>query len=369
MNKQKSLFLVIINMMFGAFAIAAPTVSSEFYGKLVPEKKIRIYTLTNSNGMEAKLMPFGATLVSLKVPDVNGNFADVLLGYNRLVEYVRDKNYFGCTIGRCAGRIENAEFKLDGKLYKLTPNDGNNHLHGGNMGFSKQLWSASTFKKKHSCGIEFDYTSKNGEEGYPGKLNVKVTYTLTDDNELKIDYEARTDKKTVVNLTNHTYFNLAGQIVGSTILDHILMINADHYTPMGNGIPTGEVKKVDDTAYDFRKPLPIKTNIKKIDSFDDNFILNKKFPGQLSFAAMVQEPTSGRVLEVFTTEPAIQFYTCNFRNSIRGKWGNMYKKYSGFCLEAQHYPDSPNRPSFPSVVLKPGEVYRQTTIYKFSVQR
>jgi len=348
--------------------IASTVLKSEPFGRLVPNKKVKFFTLTNENGIEAKLTPFGATLVSLKVPDANGNFTDVVLGYNRFVEYVRDKSYFGSIIGRFAGRIANAEFKLDGKEYKLTANDGKNHLHGGVMGFNKQLWKASTFKKKRSCGITFSYSSPDGEEGYPGNLDVKVKYTLTNDNELKIEYEAKTNKKTIVNLTNHSYFNLAGQGNGN-VLDHNMMINADYYTPMENDIPTGEIKKVESTGLDFRKSLPIGTNIKKVGGFDHNYILNKKYPGELSLAAKVQEPVSGRVLEVFTTEPAVQFYTCNFPNSIRGKWGSMYKKNNGFCLEAQHYPDSPNKPSFPSVVLKPGEVYRQTTIYKFSVQQ
>ena len=370
MARRIILLFILITVILGFSvytpAMASPALTSALFGRLVPHRKVKIFTLTNENGIEAKLSPLGATLVSLKVPDANGNFTDVVLGYNRLVDYVRDKSYLGCTVGRFAGRIANARFKLDGKEYKLTANDGNNQLHGGVMGFNKALWDASSFKKKHSCGVTFSYSSPNGEEGYPGKLKVKVTYTLTDDNEIKIDYEATTDKKTVVNLTNHSYFNLAGQDKG--VLNHNMMINADCYMPMEDGIPTGEIKKVEGTDLDFTKPLAIGTNIKKIGGFDHNYVLNKKSPGELSLAARVVEPVSGRVLEVFTTEPAVQFYTCNFANSIRGKGGNMYKKNNAFCLEAQHFSDSPNKPAFPSVVLKPGEVYRQTTIYKFSVQ-
>ncbi len=359
------LFVLIVSVCKSA--IASPLLTSEFFGRLIPKKNVKIFTLTNENGIEAKLIPLGATLVSLKVPDANGNFADVVLGYNRLVDYVRDKFYLGCTVGRFAGSIANAEFKLDGREYKLAANNGKNHLHGGFMGFNKALWKASPFKRKHSCGVVFSYTSPAGEEGYPGKLKVKVTYTLTDDNELKISYEATTNKKTIVNLTNHSYFNLAGHASGK-VLGHKMMINADYYTPAENDIPTGEIKEVKGTDLDFREPVPIGARIEKVGGFDHNYILNKKSPGELSLAARVIEPVSGRVLEVFTTEPAVQLYTCNIAGGIRGKAGNMYKKYSAFCLETQHYPDSPNKPSFPSVVLKPGKVYRQTTVYKFSVQ-
>jgi aldose 1-epimerase len=370
-NKNILLIVLMAAILISPTCISkaiSSEVRTEWFGKLIPDKNVKIFILTNKSGMEAKLIPFGATLVSLKVPDSNGQFTDVVFGYSNLASYVKDNSYFGCTVGRFANRIANAEFKLDGSLYKLAANNGKNHLHGGIRGFNKVLWKGKTFKNKHSCGVTFKYSSPSGEEGYPGNLKVAVIYTLTDNNELKISYEATTNKKTIVNLTNHSYFNLAGHAAGR-VLNHKMMINADHYTPAdADYIPTGEIKKVEGTDLDFREPMAIGSRIEKVGGYDNNYVLNKTRPSELSLAARVVEPVSGRVMEVFTTEPGLQFYSCNFSNTVKGKGGTVYRKYGGFCLEAQHFPDSPNKPYFPSVVLRPGEVYRQTTIYKFSVQ-
>jgi aldose 1-epimerase len=371
MTDKNILLIVLAAAILISPACISEAISSEvttgLFGRLVPDRDVKFFTLTNKNGVEAKLIPFGATLVSLKVPDKDGKFTDVVLGYDNLAGFVKDQSYFGCTLGRFANRIANAEFELDGTKYKLAANNGKNHLHGGIKGFNKVLWQGKKIKTDKRCSVAFRYLSPSGEEGYPGNLKVTVTYTLTDDNELKISYEATTDKKTIVNLTNHSYFNLAGH-AGGDVLKHKMMINADYFTPAENYIPTGEIKKVEGTDFDFRSPVPIGERIEKVGGYDNNFILNKSSLGQLSLAARVVEPVSGRVLEVFTTEPGMQFYSSNFLHGVKGKGGAVYKKYGAFCLEAQHFPDSPNRPYFPSVVLQPGEVYRQTTIYKFSVQ-
>lgn len=323
------------------------------------------FTLKNKSGMDAKFTSFGATLVSLKVPDKNGKLADVLLGYDDLAGYVNDNSYIGCVVGRYANRIAGAKFTLDGKEYKLPANDGENQLHGGYKGFYKANWNA---KRLNDHSMEFKYSSPDGDQNYPGRLDAEVTYTLTDNNELKIEYKATTDSATIVNLTNHSYFNLAGHGSGD-VLNHILMINADFYTPAGDdGIPTGEIKKLAGIDFDFKQPETIGSRIEKVGGYDNNYVLNKSFPCQLTLAAKVIEPVSGRVMEVCTTEPGMQFYSGNFLNGIKGKNGAVYYKYGAFCLEAQHFPDSPNRPYFPSTVLRKGETYHQLTIYKFSNQ-
>ncbi|MDP2933453.1 MAG: aldose epimerase family protein [bacterium] len=339
------------------------------FGKLSQNKDIEFFVLKNKTGIEARLISFGAALVSLKVPDKNGKFADIVLGYDDLAGYMNDKCYFGCTVGRFANRIANAKFTLDGREYKLIANDGKNHLHGGIKGFNRAPWQAESFEDSDGCGVIFKYLSPDGEEGYPGNLDVTVTYTLTDDNELKVGYQAVTDKKTIVNLTSHSYFNLAGHNKGS-ILSHLIQINADKTTVVDSGcIPTGQIKSVKGTEFDLTESKPIGENIGKLGlGYDFNYILNKSSPEELSFAAKVIEPQSGRIMEIFTTEPAVQFYTGNFLNDVAGKAGALYKKHEAFCLETQHYPDSPNRPSFPSTVLMPGETFRQLTAYKFSVQ-
>jgi aldose 1-epimerase len=329
---------------------------------------IETFTLKNKHGIEAKVISLGATLVSLKIPDKNGKFADVVLGYDNAEDYMKDKCYFGCTVGRFANRIANAKFSIDGKEYKLANNDGKNHLHGGIVGFNKVLWKSKPFNNNTDCGVVFEYLSPDGEESYPGNLKAVVKYTLTDNNELSISYEATTDKKTIINLTNHSYFNLAGHNAGD-ILSHQIQINADKFTGFNAELlPTGELCPVKGTAFDFTQTAVIGKNISKTGiGYDLNYVLNKKTAEELSFAAMVIEPLSGRQMEIFTTEPGVQFYTSNFLNGIAGKSGTIYQKHGALCLETQHYPDSPNQPNFPSPVLLPGKIYRHLTVHKFSV--
>jgi aldose 1-epimerase len=348
-------------------------VTKQPFGKTAAGEDVNSYTLTNSKGMEVTITDYGATVVTLKVPDRAGKIADVALGFDSLDGYLKDNNpYFGAIVGRYGNRIAKGVFVLDGVKYTLARNNGDNSLHGGNKGFDKAVWKA---KEGPGESLELTYLSKDGEEGYPGNLSTTVTYTVTDNNELKIDYNATTDKATVVNLTNHTYFNLAGQGEGD-ILGHEMTINADRFTPVDAGlIPTGELKPVEGTLFDFRKPTAIGARINDKDQqllfgkgYDHNFVLNRAGDG-LSLAARVTEPKTGRIMEVLTTEPGIQFYTGNFLDgTIRGKGGKVYPQRGAFCLETQHFPDSPNQQSFPSVVLKPGGRHQTTTVYRFSAQ-
>ena len=350
-------------------------IKKEDFGKTPDGTNVELYTLSNSNGMRVKIMTYGGIVVSMEVPDAAGKTSDVVLGYDNLDDYVKNNPYFGCIVGRYGNRIGAGKFTLDGVEYKLAINNGPNHLHGGLKGFDKVVWKAEQLKDADQVGLKLAYTSKDMEEGYPGNLDILVTYTLTDKNELKIDYEATTDKATPVNLTNHSYFNLAGQGSGD-ILAHELMLNADRCTPVDEGlIPTGELLPVEGTVMDFTKPMAVGARIgsdyeqiKFGGGYDHNWVLNKE-GDELSLAAKVYEPTSGRVMEVYTTEPAIQFYAGNFLDgTITGKEGKVYKHRYAFCLETQHYPDSPNKPDFPSTIISPGEKYATTTIYKFSVQ-
>ena len=366
-------FVVVLMIAITCTGQSKPEIAKTPFGT-ADGKGVEIYTLANSKGSEARIMTYGGTLVSLKVPDKNGKFSDVVLGYDSLADYQKATAYFGALIGRYGNRIGKGTFSIDGKEYKLAINNGVNHLHGGLKGFDKVVWTASPSFQADGAHLELTYLSRDGEEGYPGNLNVKVEYVLTENNELKIEYSATTDKPTVVSLTHHSYFNLAGAGQG-TILDHQLTLNADRFTPTDSGsIPTGELRSVKGTPFDFTKATAIGSRIEQIDEqlkfgngYDHNFALNKD--KALSLAATVYEPTSGRVMEVFTTEPGVQFYTGNFLDgSIKGKSGQNYPRRSGFCLEAQHFPDSPNRPKFPSTVLRPGKTYTQTTIYKFSVR-
>ena len=345
------------------------------FGKTPDGQEISIYTLTNSKGVEARIMTYGGIVVSLKVPDKNGKLGDVVLGYDDLDGYAKNNSpFFGALVGRYGNRIAKGKFSLEGHEYKLATNNGENHLHGGLKGFDKVVWKGQESNGKDGPMLTLTYLSKDGEEGYPGNLSVTVVYTLTNNNELKIEYSATTDKTTVVNLTNHSYFNFAGS---GKILDHQMMINADRFTPVDTGlIPTGELKPVKGTPMDFTKPTAIGARIGQQDEqlirgngYDHNWVLNKG-AAQLSHAATVYESTSGRVMEVWTTEPGVQFYTGNFLDgSITGKGGQVYHQRTGFCLETQHFPDSPNKPSFPSTTLKPGQKYSTTTIYKFSVRK
>jgi aldose 1-epimerase len=351
-------------------------IKQEPFGMTKDGKPATLYTLRNAKGMEAKITNYGGIVISLTAPDRNGKFADVVLGYDNLAGYLAKTPYFGCIVGRYGNRIAKGKFTLDGQTYCLATNNGPNSLHGGIVGFDKVLWKARPFESPDGPALELRYTSKDGEEGFPGTLKVKAVYTLTADNGLRLDYTAKTDKATVVNLTQHSYFNLAGQGSGD-ILGHQVVINADAFTPVdATLIPTSEIRPVKGTPFDFTKPHAIGERINGADEqlklgggYDHNWVLNKAFDKQLSLAATVTEPKSGRVLEVWTTEPGLQFYCGNFLDgSITGKGGKVYKHRYGFCMEPQHYPDSPNKPLFPSVILRPGDIYTHSLIYKLSVQ-
>jgi aldose 1-epimerase len=344
--------------------------ASRQFGKTPAGETVDLYTLKNAKGMEADISTYGGVIVALKVPDRSGKMGDVVLGFDDFKGYLLPPPYFGALIGRYGNRIGHAKFTLDGKEYTLAKNDGDNTLHGGLKGFDKRIWKATPVG---GASLELRYVSKDMEEGFPGNLSATVVYTLTDDNALKIDYTATTDKDTVLNLTNHSYFNLAGEGQGD-VLAHKLMIDADRYTPVDKGlIPTGVLAKVEGTPLDFRQPHAIGERIDSKDEqlisakgYDQNFVLNH--PGDIgAVAARVTEPTSGRILEVFTTEPGLQFYTGNFLDgTIHGKGGKVYAKHAALCMETQHFPDSPNKPNFPTVVLKPGATYHTTTLYRFS---
>ena len=346
----------------------------ERYGAMPDGAQIDILTLRNASGMEVRAITYGGIITSLKVPDRNGQTADIALGFDSLAGFLTPHPFFGAIIGRYGNRIGAATFTLDGATYTLAKNNGPNNLHGGDKGFDKQVWNAQAVAGRNA--IEFTRTSVNGEEGFPGNLAVRVTYELTDKNELVVDYFATTDKATPVNLTQHTYFNLAGEGSGD-ILGHQLTINADRYTPVNDTlIPTGELAPVQGTPFDFRQPTAIGARIndanpqlKNGQGYDHNWVLNRSGDG-LQLAARVVEPTSGRTMEVTTTEPGLQFYAGNFLDgTIKGKSGHVYGKRSGFCLETQHYPDSPNKPEFPSTILRPGQEYRSKTVFTFGVAR
>jgi len=352
----------------------ATIVKGEF-GKLADGTNIDIYTLKNRRGVEARITNFGATVVSLSVPDARGRMADVVLGYDNSQSYAEDTFYIGSIQGRYANRIAGGNFTLNGTSYTLARNNNSNHLHGGIRGFNKVVWRVMESNAANGARLKLMYLSRDGEEGYPGNLRVTVTYTLTEEDALRIDYLASTDRDTVLNLTNHSYFNLAGAGVGD-ILAHELRLNATRFTPTDDtSIPTGELRQVQGTPLDFARRTRIGARIDAPDEqmrfaagYDHNFVLTKQ-PAALALAAEVYEPTSGRVMQVFTTEPGVQFYTGNFLKDVRGKAGKIYGRREGFCLEAQHFPDSPNKPRFPSTVLRMGATYRQTTVYKFLTER
>jgi aldose 1-epimerase len=355
-------------------AQGAPMIKNEAFGTTPDGKAVELYTLTNTQGMEVRVITYGGIIVSVKTPDKKGHFADVTLGFDDLASYTSRNPFFGALVGRYGNRIGNAKFTLDGKEYTLAKNNGPNSLHGGLKGFDKVVWAAQPFQKGTEVGLILKYTSADGEEGFPGTLHVTVTYTLNDHNEFSINYQATTDKATPINLTNHTYFNLSGEGSGSILADE-LMLNADHYTPVDAGlITTGKIESVKGTPCDFTKPTAIGARIDAKDEqlkfgegYDLNFVINRQGPG-LVLAARVYDPNSGRVLEVDTTEPAVQFYTANHMTKMVGKHGHTYDKRSAFCLETQHYPDSPNKPNFPSTILRPGQTYNTTTVWKFSTR-
>jgi aldose 1-epimerase len=360
--------------VFVCFAVLATAAEAQ---RVTDFDAIKLYTFTNKSGMQVKVTNYGAIVTAILVPDRNGKLGDITLGYDRVEDYINavDKPYFGAIVGRYGNRIANGEFTIDGETYSLATNNGPNHLHGGVIGFDKVVWDAELVGGKGWSGLELRYLAKDKEEGYPGNLSIKVTYKLTDANELIVDYLATTDKATPVNLTQHSYFNLKGEGEGN-ILDHELMINSSKYTPVDSTlIPTGEMTPVAGTPFDFTTAKSIGRDIGKKDEqlefglgFDHNFVLNREGDG-LSMAATVHEPTTGRVMEIMTTEPGIQFYCGNFLDGrLKGKSGKPYVHRGGFCLETQHYPDSPNQENFPSTILKPDEEYRTTTVFKFSAK-
>ncbi len=337
------------------------------FGKTNEGTPVDLYTLTNAHGMKAKIISYGTIITELWAPDRNGKLDDVVLGFDNLNDYLKDHPFFGAIAGRVANRIARGRFSLDGKEYQLATNNGPNALHGGIKGFDKAVWKAEVSPRGDE--VKFSYVSKDGEEGYPGNLTAHVSYQLTDKNELKIHYEATTDKATPVNLTNHSYFNLQG-VTPDDILNHELMIAADKFTPTDDTlIPTGELKPVKGTPFDFTTPMPIGSRIDQVKGgYDVNYVL-RGGGKSLALAVRAHEPKTGRVMEMYTTEPGVQFYTGNFLDgTLKGIGGVTYQKHHGFCLEAQHFPDSVNHPNFPSVILRPGQTYTQTTVYKFSAK-
>ena len=348
-------------------------VTRDIFGKMPDGKPVERFTLKNANGVEMQAIAYGGIITSLRVPDRTGKFDDIVLGFDRLEDYLKDHPFFGAIIGRYGNRIGKGQFTLDGKTYKLATNNGPNHLHGGVKGFDKVLWTVEPIAGN---ALAFTRTSPDGEEGYPGNLRVRVTYTLTDKNELIVEYRATTDKATPVNLTQHSYFNLAGHASGD-ILGHQLTLFADRYTPVDDTlIPTGDVASVAGTPFDFQRPTAIGARInadhpqlKPGKGYDHNWVLARKGTG-LQPAARVVEPKTGRTLEISTTEPAIQFYAGNFLDgTLKGKGGAVYNHRTGFCLETQHYPDSPNKPNFPTTTLRPGAEYSTRTVFTFGVQK
>ena len=357
-------------LTMGANRMGAGVEKQEF-GKMADGTPVELYTLTNANGLQAKVMTLGAILTELHVPDRQGKLADVVLGFSDLDSYLKGHPHFGSTIGRFGNRIAKGRFTLDGKEYKLAVNNGPNSLHGGLKGFDKMIWQAEPVSGPDGPAVKFSLTSPDGQEGYPGEVHATVTYTLTNKNELKLDYTATSTKATPINLTNHSYFNLTGGT--SNVSEHELTLNADRFTPTDETlIPTGELKPVKGTPLDFTQPHTIGSRFGDMPAFiggyDHNYVINGDGMS-LTTTAKVKEPKSGRVLEMSTTEPAVQLYTSNFMDGkIKGKGGIAYKAHQAFCLEAQHFPDSPNQPQFPSTILRPGETYKQTTIYKFSAE-
>ncbi|QNI04173.1 galactose mutarotase [Halomonas sp. SH5A2] len=362
---------------------AERSIDKSVFGELPDGRQVDVYRFTNANGIELQVTNYGGIILALKTPNVAGEFDDIALGFDSLEAYLSDayrqaNPYFGAIIGRYGNRIAGGQFSLEGETHSLATNDGNNHLHGGEQGFDKVLWQAEPFENESGTGLVLRYTSEDGEEGYPGRLETEVTYTLTDDDELLVDYQAVTDKATPVNLTQHSYFNLKGE--GSdTILDHQLMINAQEFTPVNDTlIPTGELRSVEGTPFDFAQATPIGERIEQDNEqlgfgggYDHNFVLARDDAAadELVLAAKVWEPESGRMVEIETTEPGIQFYSGNFLDgNLTGKQGKAYGHRSGFALETQHYPDSPNQEAFPSTILEPDETYRSRTVYRFSAQ-
>jgi aldose 1-epimerase len=365
----------IIGMAGGQAATVRAGVTRAPFGKLADGTAVESFTLRNAHGVEVRAITYGAIIVSLRVPDRAGHLGDVVLGHDDLTGYLAKPAYFGAVVGRYGNRIAKGRFTLDGKTYSLATNNGPNHLHGGVKGFDKVVWKADAPPAAGDASVTLRYTSRDGEEGYPGTLTARVTYRLSDRDELTFEYAATTDKPTPVNLTQHSYFNLAG--AGSDILGHVLTIDADRFTPVDPTlIPTGELAPVSGTPFDFRKPTAIGARIGEDDEqlrrgggYDHNWVLNRAGEG-LRHVGRLADPSSGRTMDIQTTEPGVQFYSGNFLDgTITGKGGTVYKHRSGLCLETQHFPDSPNQPSFPSTILRPGEEYRSKTVLTFGVTR
>lgn len=351
----------------GTSSSEAVGIEESVFGSLGPEQEAQLFTIRNSNGMEVKITNYGGTVTSIVVPDNQGELENVVLGFDNLDDYLSGHPFFGSLIGRYANRIAGGVFELDGQQYTLATNNGENHLHGGEQGFDKVLWDAQI---NSDSSLELTYLSEDGEEGYPGNLQARVTYSLSEENELVIDYEANADQATPVNLTNHSYFNLSGN-TSTDILDHILFIDADRYTPVDEGlIPTGELRPVEGTPFDFTEPFRIGERIEQVEGgYDHNFVLSEMPVETPRLVATLREPESGRKMEVYTTEPGVQLYTGNFLDgSITDGSGNTLEQHAGLCLETQHFPNSPNESSFPSTILREDETYQTTTIYKFLVE-
>jgi aldose 1-epimerase len=345
-------------------------ISKEYFGKTGKEKGVYLFSLNNDKGTEVKITNYGACVTSIVTTDKNGKADDIVLGFDSLEQYEAGHPYFGVICGRYANRISNAAFTIDNATYKLAANDGRNTLHGGLLGFDKVIWMAGTIENKEEVGVKLVYLSPNMEEGFPGNMVIEVSYLLNNNNELIILYSAKTDKTTVINVTNHSYFNLNG--CKKEIYDHVLIINSDKLTEVNSeAIPTGKLMNLSGTGFDFKKPGRIGATIDSIPGgYDHNYVINKKNTGEYVLAAKLADPESGRVLETYTTEPGVQFYSGNFLDGTKkGKNGIVYKKHFGMCLETQHYPDSPNQKDFPSTLLKPGETYTQKTVYKFGVEK
>jgi aldose 1-epimerase len=376
LTRSFSCLLFVVVILLGISNANAQKISKENFGKTADGESVDLFTLTNRNGMEAKITNYGGIVTTLTAPDRNNKYADVVLGFNDLDSYLKGHPYFGALVGRYGNRIAKGRFTLNGVEYKLAVNNGENHLHGGIKGFDKVVWTARSMRTKLGPALSLTYVSKDMEEGYPGNLTVKVVYTLTNKNELRIDYTASTDKDTVTNLTHHSYFNLAGEGNGD-ILNHQLLLKASRFTPTDAGsIPTGELRNVQGTPFDFLKSTAIGARINQDEEqlkfgggYDHNWVVNGR-AGTLRQAASVYESTSGRVMDVWTTEPGIQFYTGNFLDgTLTGKSGKAYARRNGLCLETQHYPDSPNKPAFPTTTLRKGATYHSTTIYRFSARK
>jgi aldose 1-epimerase len=366
-------FVLTLGLVFIAFSVHAAEVNMEHWGDYQGEQ-VYLYTITNDNGAEMKVTNYGGRITALKVPAKNGKMVDVVLGLDSLEGYLNNPNNFGAAIGRYGNRIADGQFTIDGKTYHIAQNNGDNHLHGGFVGFDQRVWNIKAVEENGEVSLVLTYTSQDGEEGFPGELDIEMTYTLTNNNSVIIDYRAVTDKPTPVNLTNHSYFNLNG--ANDTALDHELMINADTYTPIDDEwIPTGAIAELEGTPMDFSEPTNIGARIdndfvqlENGAGYDHNYVLNTK--GNLNeVAASLYEPATGIMMKVYTTEPGVQLYTGNFLDgSITGKEGKVYEKHYAVCLETQHFPDSPNVDYFPSTILRPGEVYKTTTIYDFSTK-